>query len=452
MAVTLTQSPTQKFDLTYGPNPVTLTGIGGADKYVLQIVRNGTIIADVRQTPNTQGYAIFDIQNVLQTQVGPSKPNIEQTGFIGTELSNAQRESLNYAIWVGTETAGTVVIDNQYPSDWVSFGGTKQYYEVPFSPGLYIPIVSQSGTLPVVVQQGQPFTDRVKWVYASEITDGKPTWLLDNMKVYLWDVTPQDMTTITYYNGVNGNPPAMVRGLGGFRWTLYNNNILLDTVEYQNIQSMGGGPNIAIADGTTISYPYNAISVGTGPKNFQDFDPSATHYYVSAGAYDPASTLGVGTDPMFYVHRFNIVDPACNDYEHYQFSWLNSYGFRDYYTFNKKKTRSVNITRNEFLKEDADYSASQYDVNTYDRGTTVYSQTLKEVYTAFTDYISDADASFLEGLYISADVKVRMGASTDWWPISLISSNYTEKTSRQDKLFQYEITFKQANNLKSQRG
>ncbi len=95
MAVTITQSPTQKFDMAYGPNPVTLTGIGGADKYVLQIVRNGSIIADVRQTPNTQGYAIFDIQNILQTQVGPSKPNIEETGYIGPEMTSAQTESLN---------------------------------------------------------------------------------------------------------------------------------------------------------------------------------------------------------------------------------------------------------------------------------------------------------------------------------------------------------------------
>ncbi len=295
-------------------------------------------------------------------------------------------------------------------------------------------------------------SDRISFVQGADITDGKPTWLLDAWRVYQWDVTPQDMTTMSFYNGVNGNPPAMVRGIGGFIYTLYNGNTLLDEVVYQNIQATGGGPNLAIGDGTTISYPYNAISLGTGPKNFQDFDPAATHYYVTVGAYDPGATNSVSTKPMFYVHRFNIIDPACNDFEHYQFSWLNSYGFRDYYTFNKKKTRSVSINRNEFLKEGADYAGSTYDVNTYDRGTTVYSQKLQEVHTAFTGYITDEDARFLEGLYISADVKVRMGDSTDWWPISLLTTQYTEKTVRTDKLFQYELTFKQANNLKSQRG
>ena len=449
MAVTYTQVPTQKFDQAYGPNPVTLTGIGGADKYVLQIVRNNTIIADVRQTPNTQGYAIFDIQNILQTQVGPSKPNVEETGYIGTEMITAETESLNYALWVGSETAGTVTIDVQSTADWVTFGGTKQYYEVPYVSNAYVPTMNGYD----ITKQAQPFTDRITYVLGQDITDGKPTWLLDNMRVYTWDVTSEDMTTISFYNGVIGNAPAMVRGIGGFIYTLYNDNTLVDTVIYQNTQSMGGGPNLAMGDGTVITYPFNAISLGTGPKNFQDFDPSSTHYYVSVGAYDPAvEAYEVSDEPLFYVHRFNIVDPACNDFEHYQFSWLNSFGFRDYYTFNKQKTRSVAIARNEFLKEDANYASSSYSVGTYDRGTTVYSQKLEEVLTAFTDYISDEDARFLEGLYISADVKVRMGAQTEWWPVSLISSTYTEKTYRKDKLFQYELTFKQANNIKSQRG
>lgn len=453
MAVTATQTPTKKFDMAFGPNPVTLTGIGGADKYVLRIVRNATVIADVRQTPNTLGFAIFDIQNILQTQVGPSLPNIEETGYVGPELANAQRESVNYAIYVGSETLGTVTIDTVYPVDWVSFGGTKQYYEVPFDPDQWIPTVTASGTTPVISKQGQPFTDRVKWVTGASITDGKPSWLTDTMRVYLWDVTQDDMTTMSFYNGLTGAPPAMVKGIGGFIYTQYNGNTLVDTTIYQNLQSNGGGPNLAMADGTDVAYPWNAITAGTGPKNFQDFDPSSTHYYVSVGAYDSSfEAYEVSDEPMFYVHRFNIVDPNCLDYEHYQFSWLNSYGFRDYYTFNKRKTRSIQIARNEFLQEDANYAASTYNVNTYNRGTTVYSQTLQETYIAFTNYISDEDARFLEGLYISADVKVRMGDSTEWSPISLISSNYTEKSYRQDRLFQYEITFKQANNLKSQRG
>ena len=160
---------------------------------------------------------------------------------------------------------------------------------------------------------------------------------------------------------------------------------------------------------------------------------------------------------MHYVHRFNIVDPACNDFPEYQFSWLNKYGFRDYYSFNKRKDRKVSIKRNEYLREAADYNAANYDVNIYDRGTTVYSQMLPEEFSAFTDYISDEDALYLEGLFISADVKVRFNdrpgqEKYQWVPVSLISNSYDEKTYRKNKLFQYDIKFKLAHNIKSQRG
>jgi hypothetical protein len=96
-------------------------------------------------------------------------------------------------------------------------------------------------------------------------------------------------------------------------------------------------------------------------------------------------------------------------------------------------------------------------VNIYDRGTTVFSQTLPEEFSAFTGFVSDADALYLEGLFISADVKVRFddapGAERyQWVPVSLLSSAYEEKTVRKNQLFQYDIKFKLAHNIKSQRG
>ena len=209
-------------------------------------------------------------------------------------------------------------------------------------------------------------------------------------------------------------------------------------------------------------YPYKAITVGSGPRNFQDFvSGTTTHYYVAVNAFTGSactSTVQNLTDEsMFDVYRFNIIDPKCNDYPDYQFSWLNSYGFRDYFSFSKRKDRSVAIGRNTYLREAADYNGTSYDVNVYDRGTTVFSQTLMEKFTAFTDYVTDAEAKYLEGLFISADVKVRFNDMDipqryEWYPISLLSTTYTEKTYRKDRLFQYNIDFKLAHNIKSQRG
>ena len=474
MAVTLTQSPNIPFDQAYGPNAVTLsgipvdpvTGVITADKYVLRIYRNGTLIADLRQSPNGQALAIFDIQNTLQNFVSPSPNDIEQTGLFGSDLQNSANESTPYGFSYGYEVNGVVTIDQTTPESFLDFGGTKPYYAVPYSAAAYIPILYTNVGCTAILKKGDVFTKLPTFRLGSEITDGKPPWLTGTTRVYEHYVTIDDMTTLSYYNGVGGTGPNLATGIEAFTFWQYNNVtepatlVSVDTI-YNN-QGNGGGPNSSTGQGTTITYPYKAITVGSGPYNFTDFDAgTTTHYYVATNAWTPGTCVGttqyLTDDSMHDVHRFNIIDPKCNDFPDYQFSWLNSYGFRDYYSFSKRKDRSVAINRNTYLREPANYNGTSYDVNVYDRGTTVYSQALVEKFAAFTDYISDADAKYLEGLFISADVKVRFNDAEgvlqhQFVPVSLLSTTYTEKTYRKDRLFQYNIEFKIAHNIKSQRG
>ena len=466
MAVTLLQQPASPFDQTYGPNPVTLTGapvdpvtgVITSDKYVLQIFRGGQKIADLRQTANAVGNAIFDIQNTLQNFVAPSPNNVEEIGYLGDELMNSVNESVFYALQYGFETNGVVSIQGTSPLK-LAFGGTKEYYEVDYDATPYIPEVSQATGCTGIIAQGQPFTDLQTYRLGADITDGKPTWLLNNMRVYDHYVTRDDMTTISYYNsfiGAFGN----VRSIDAFVFWQYAGNVLVSSDIVYNTTGNGGGPNVGSGQGLQPIYPYMAITCGTGPKNFQGFDAVATtHYYVATSAYQECTSINqdLTNDSLHYVHRFNIIEESCNDFPKYQFSWLNKYGFRDYYSFRKRKDRKVSIKRNEFLKEAANYNATSYDVNIYDRGTTVYSQLLPEEFTAFTNYMSDSEALYLQGLFSSADVKVRFNVAPDdqqyqWVPVSLLSTDYTEKTYRKDKLFQYNIRFALAHNLKSQRG
>ena len=475
MAVTIAQSPSLNnaapFDQAYGPNAVTLTGIPtdpvtgviAADKYVLQIWRAGTMIADLRQTPNAAGDAIFDIQNTLQNFVAPSPNNVEEIGFVGNPLLNSANESVAYQLKAGYELTGIVTIDTAPLAVYTAFGGTKPYWQVEYPAATYVPTLSQPGpNCTAIIKQAQPFTDQKNYRLGADITDGKPTWLTDTMRVYDHYVTADDMTTLSYYNQPGGTGPAAATCIDAFVFWQYNGNTLLSADVVANTQPNGGGPNSTTGQGVTPVYPYKAITVGTGPKNFGDFNGVlTTHYYVATAPYTGNTCLstitGLADGSMHYVHRFNIITPDCNDFPEYQFSWLNSYGFRDYYSFKKRKDRSVNITRNTYLREAANYNANAYDVNIYDRGTTVYSQALEETFTAFTNYISDADALFLEGLFTSADVKVRFSDAPgnekyEWVPVALLSTEWTEKTYRKNRLFQYDIKFKLAHNLKSQRG
>ena len=130
----------------------------------------------------------------------------------------------------------------------------------------------------------------------------------------------------------------------------------------------------------------------------------------------------------------------------------NSLGFMDYFQFQKRNERSVNITRDSFLKESNDYSSAIFTTNRGDRGYTTYSQVLDEQWAANTRFLYDYEATFLQNLFMSPDVRVRFGDETVWYPVQILTNSYVEKTNRKDRLFQYEVQFKMAHNIKSQRG
>ena len=88
MAVTVIQTPSTVFDMAYGANPLTLSGIdtiANADKYALRIYIVGQTdpVADIRQTPNRIGRAIFDMQNILQSYVGPQYNQVDSQFVAG---------------------------------------------------------------------------------------------------------------------------------------------------------------------------------------------------------------------------------------------------------------------------------------------------------------------------------------------------------------------------------
>jgi len=467
MAITLTQTPSTPFDQVYGANPVTLAGLSTIsplpNKYVLQILRGGQVIGDVRQAPNAIGRAVFDIQNILQNFVAPSPNNVETTGYIGTRLIASQNETVEYQIRFGHETSGVVGGLQTYATKLVGIGGSKAYFQVPYLNSEFIPNMYNAGPCSSVTKQGKPFSDMAAYRLASEITDGKPNWLSGAMRVYDHYVTRDDMETLSYWNAptaTGGN--QYTKSIEAVTIWQYTGPVAAAPNVIYNTIANGGGPNSVPGSSTNVQYPYWAITAGVGPKNLNGIlSPTTTHYYVVTNAYTYpngcVSTIqGLGDGPMHYVHRFNIIEEACNDFPEIQVSWLNSYGFRDYYSFRKRHDRAVTINRNTYLKDAANYNGTGYNVNIYDRGTTTYSQDLGQEFTAFTNYLTDAEALFLEKLFISADVKVRFNDAPDsqyqWVPVTLQNKTYTEKTVRKNQLFQYDITFRIAHNIKSQRG
>jgi hypothetical protein len=484
--VTLLQTPSD-VNLAYGPNAVTLTGITTGDKYVLQVqTQSGNVLADIRQTANREGNAIFDIQNILQTYVKTNPINIEQHG-IGNALilTDSPNETFTYIIKVGDETSGQVELKPVSYGPYLIIGGKKPYYDLLWNESQYQTTVKGDDsmvpcTIPLTAKQ--PMSDKIDYIMGSDIppTKSKPSYITNNVRVQKNIVYSDSVQTKSYYNALNQGTPmpsSYARAIEGFRISEYDRfDTLISDLVVPNTVDNGCGPNQTVGEGIIPTGATTIVTMGQGPQNLYEFDffdangnadqfnlnPATKYYYIAPVAYTPPSCntdLPPFTDLATHYVQWYIIEPKeCLDYDHIQFSWLNSLGFRDYFTFTKKNQRTVTNKRNEYLQEVSDYNAQTYEVNAGNRGRTAYSQTLEETWTASTGYMSDEEARYLESMFNSADVRVRLGQQAptgydlQYFACNLLSASYIEKTYRKDKLFQYEVRFKLANNIKSQRG
>ena len=459
------QEPSVTFDMAYGPNAVTLNGLTTAeDKYVLRIFKQGVTdpIADLRQTPNAQGVAIFDIQNTLQSiiQPGLDNPDAQNYPAITTDIyRTANGELAEYYMQAGYEVSGTTTITTTSQT-FNLVGGKKYYYEVPYDTARWTPLLQSVNT--VVTEQGRALSDN-QWI----INDGEPytgddfeqDGFISKDGIAVHNVYPDDQCTKTFYNAireVGAFPPSnLVTGIEGVLVVQYDGVFQISTTFVPNIQTLGGGPNTTVAQGTAVTGNYQFITYATGPANISvPINPLTTHYYVMPMCGDGLGSI-MTEESAWQTQRYNILREPCSDYSHIQFAWMNSLGFRDQFTFTKKWEKSLSMNRNTFLKETADYNSTSYNVDPQNRGFTTYSQKIQETYLATSGFMNDMEAASLESLFTSADVMVRFSNgewANQWIPINILSNQYVEKNYRKDKLFQYEVRFKLANNIKSQRG
>ena len=496
--VTLSQSPGD-YNLAYGPNPVTLSNLTtGANKFVLQVQTvGGDILADIRQTANSEGKAIFDIQNILQTYVHVSPVNTEIIGLGNASPANLQQsveEVERYILRIGDETAGVVDLKSVSYGPYEVIGGKKPWYDLLWAEGPYQAALNGDDSNPPctnIYSNGQPLTDDVSFIRGSELTQmgvAAPSSIGINTRVQIHDVFQDDLHTVSYFNknytGGLPSPPANAQGIEGFRITTYEaDGTVVDDVIIPNIVANGGGPNVNYGDGNQPQDNTLVITGGFGPQNLINFtyyttplatanftlDSVVAYYYVQTVAYTPGTCIatftGYADESLHWVQMYRIYGRGaafnqadCLDYDHIQFSWLNSFGFRDYYTFTKKNVRSTKRRANNYLANTWDPNSSSYTTDSGARGYTTYSQEIQETFTAETGYMSDEDADYLEGLFNSPDVRVRLGNNGPagyeayFFGCNVTSASWTEKSYKKDKLFQYEIKFKLANNVKSQRG
>jgi hypothetical protein len=122
-------------------------------------------------------------------------------------------------------------------------------------------------------------------------------------------------------------------------------------------------------------------------------------------------------------------------------------GGRDWYTFIKRNTYTQNATRDTFYQLPGYWSSAQWsvqDINPSRWGTTVFKMQLNNTWTASTDWITEEQSEWLRGMFASPSVHVYLPGRSEPTLITITDANYSVQTFAREKLFQYFVSFVEA--------
>ena len=195
---------------------------------------------------------------------------------------------------------------------------------------------------------------------------------------------------------------------------------------------------------TGVDAPFNCI------QRWDLLSPIAPEYdkvCLALHPYNPAVSCAVGATAMSETICLTIDDTNCWGFDPIRFTWLNNLGGRDWYTFIKRNTNTQNSARQTFYQLPGYWSTAQWsiqDLNPSRYGTTVFKVQLDNSWTASTDWITEEQSSWLRGMFASPSVHAYLPGRSTPTLITITDANYSVQTYAREKLFQYFVSFVEA--------
>lgn len=148
--------------------------------------------------------------------------------------------------------------------------------------------------------------------------------------------------------------------------------------------------NLLDTDTQSISYTGSTYVYNIVPQLISGFSLNTNTYYFTTEVY-----YTVGFVDVVLATYTTYIDSSCSLFDVYRLHWLNQYGGWEAFNFNKLSVPSVEVNRSQFKKYQAlDYAST-------DRLKTNYNTEIIDNIRLNSDWITDAQASWLEGLFIS---------------------------------------------------
>ncbi len=486
--ITLTQAP-QDYNLVVGSNVWTLDSITSSeDGYILEVqtynevTSTSTTIATIQQPANPAGVAHFDVSKILQAQMA-NYAFTEET----LEASETAGALLTYRVRWGSTTDDVITINGTSSLKHVLNGYTNwrnlnwpdwnNYFTEPTS------ITCICETPPCEL---------------SATFAARPDYL-HNYPNNAIPVRSSEYHTLSFPNRISNWNSGAQWGNNEQPWAVrikffdVNSNII-QTAIYVLSDTTGIGPRSTFDDDTIGAYKDGEwiATIGAGPQNLKDANywPQSTPafwnqvtqvwsnwaviwqyatstalvdtytvdvlsvnmcYWADNGAPadDAATTLEPYLGQLIYTQDFQAADP-CTGFDPITVSFVNQYGVKDYYTFDRRNTYNQGIKRNNYSQVLGSWSDATFSIDQHGRGQRTFSTQIETRMTMSSYWMNDAESKWLEELFSSPHIQVYYDGV--WEPAVITSSRYSQKTNSRDGLFQHTLEIQFANNKKVQRG
>ena len=426
------------------------------------------LIATFKTTPNNAGVGIFDFQNILENYVGPQNRGGESgagSRYKGVSIydqphpihvidqySRNLQGIFYFAIQFKTEGSSTQdgpvsIIPNQAANSdlYLFFNGVLQRENY-----LTRGEVDASGTLVQGANYGYDLNANLFYL-GSETVNSKfltnaPTTQYANIN---------DYGTFAFFDRL----PDMGNRVKQIYFTYYNSaGVQIGNEILFNDRNRGGNSNA----NTFATTKY--LFVGAFPGNLQNTSTTFKTLVAAGtiqGGYYTVQAQQESSLQLQQLYTINLNCPTAKGYESIRLAWLNQWGAWDYYTFTMKSVRSTTTNRTTYTQMGGTWNNSVYEIEGYKGGKKNFRVNSTERIQINSDFLTEADAVWFEGLINSQSVYILNGYQDETppyftitnkyvEPVLITTSSYTRKTIANDKLIQYTFDLERNKTQKTQ--
>jgi hypothetical protein len=490
MPATITlQAAPQDYNLVVGSNVYTLGSISAnEDAYVLQIEQyfettgTSTSIATIQQPANPAGVAHFDVSKILQSYMDIAF--VEKT----QDVAETAGETLTYRVRWGSVTDDVITFNGTSAIKRI-FNGYVDWRQLNWT-GYNAFFHTTAATVPCLCEV-PPCEINTQFVARANYLHNYPNSSIP--------VRSSVYHTLSFANRLANYDNGSQYGNNEQPWAvqikMYDiGDNLIQTTIYVISEQKGLGPRSTFSDTSIGNYKDSEWigTLGAGPQNLKDagYWPQSSaaiwnqvsqvwgnysqiwnlasstaivdHYTVDimsvnmcywgengAPANDNATTLEPYLGSVLYRQEFQLSDP-CTGYDPVTVSFVNQYGVKDYFTFDRRNTYNQNIRRNNYTQVLGSWSDATYTIDPHGRGQRTFSTQIQTNMTMSSYWMGDEESAWLEELFTSPHIQVYYNGV--WEPAVITSNTYEQKTNVRNGLFQHTLNVQFANNKKVQRG